>query len=215
MKKMIAAAAAILLTTGLTACAGNGGSSASVTSTESGSGVSAAGIKLSFPEDWIVYTGDDVYSMMFQNSGEGYETADDLKKDYEDAGTTEIFYAVNSGNTAMLSLSSLEITIDETTGERLTADEYARQNHDTAIFSYQASGLYIRNSSFAGETLAGKQGFLSHYEICLDEETSQLLMGQSEFTFEQDGKFYSLQTYYHSEDAAAEADTVLAGMTAQ
>lgn len=58
-------------------------------------------------------------------------------------------------------------------------------------------------------------GTSPHFELCSDVEVSELILGQSEFTFEQDGKFYSIQTYYHNETAAADVDEILANMTAQ
>ena len=59
MKKLIAAAAALLLTAGiagLTACSGS--AEASVASTKSGSELTAAGIKLNLPENWTATVGD-------------------------------------------------------------------------------------------------------------------------------------------------------------
>ena len=211
MKKLIAAAAAILLTAGiagLTACSGS--AEASVASTKSGSELTAAGIKLNLPENWTATVGDKVYEIVLDSAGSGSSSdVESFKKLCEDNGTAYLAYAVNSEGTAVLTLTSLRIIPDETTGEILTAGDYARQNHDTAVFSYQASGMYIRNSSFGGS------GYLSHFELCSDEEVSELILGQSEFTFEQDGKFYSIQTYYHNETAAADVDEILANMTAQ
>ena len=155
-------------------------------------------------------------SQVRDSAGSGSSSdVESFKKLCEDNGTAYLAYAVNSEETAVLTLTSLRITPDETTGEILTAGDYARQNHDTAVFSYQASGMYIRNSSFGEEQLAGRSGYLSHFELCSDEEVSELILGQSEFTFEQDGKFYSIQTYYHNETAAADVDEILANMTAQ
>ena len=211
MKKLIAAAAAILLTAGiagLTACSGS--AEASVASTKSGSELTAAGIKLNLPENWTATVGDKVYEIVLDSAGSG--SSSDVESFN---GTAYLAYAVNSEGTAVLTLTSLRIIPDETTGEILTAGDYARQNHDTAVFSYQASGMYIRNSSFGEEQLAGRSGYLSHFELCSDEEVSELILGQSEFTFEQDGKFYSIQTYYHNETAAADVDEILANMTAQ
>lgn len=217
MKKLIAAAAALLLTVGiagLTACSGS--AEASVASTKSGSELTAAGIKLNLPENWTATVGDKVYEIVLDSAGSGSSSdVESFKKLCEDNGTAYLAYAVNSEGTAVLTLTSLRITPDETTGEILTAGDYARQNHDTAVFSYQASGMYIRNSSFGEEQLADRSGYLSHFELCSDEEVSELILGQSEFTFEQDGKFYSIQTYYHNETAAADVDEILANMTAQ
>ena len=215
MKKLLAAATAILLTAGLTACSGE--SAASVTSTASGSAVSVAGIELNIPEDWTTAVGNKVYEILLESSDDSADTSsiEAFRKECEDNGMSYLVYAANPDKSAVLSITSVNITTDETTGEKLTAEDYARQNHDTAVFSYQASGMYIRNSSFGEAQLAGKNGWLSHFEVCSDEETTQLIMGQSEFTFEQDGKYWSVQTYYPTESVAEEVDDILAGMTAK
>ncbi len=215
MKKLLAAATAILLTAGLTACSGE--SAASVTATASGSAVSVAGIELNIPEHWTTAVGNKVYEILLESSDDSADTSsiEAFRKECEDNGMSYLVYAANPDKSAVLSVTSVNITTDETTGEKLTAEDYARQNHDTAVFSYQASGMYIRNSSFGEEQLAGKNGWLSHFEVCSDEETTQLIMGQSEFTFEQDGKYWSVQTYYPTESVAEEVDDILAGMTAK
>ena len=214
-KRFYAAAVAVLLTMGLTACSDS--STASVTSTAGGSAVSVAGMELNIPEDWTTAVGDKVYEILLESSDDSADTSsvEKFRKDCEENGVSYLVYAANSDKSAVLSVTSVNITTDETTGEKLTAEDYARQNHDTAVFSYQASGMYIRNSSFGEEQLAGKNGWLSHFEVCSDEETSQLIMGQSEFTFEQDGKYWSIQTYYPTESAAQEVDDILAGITAK
>ena len=214
MKKFLAAAAAVVITLGATACSGNSTQSAAESRTESGSDVSSCGISVPFGEDWTVYTGDSVYEQL-PGDDDGSGSADDLRKSYEDNGTACLLYAVNSDKSAVMSLTTVTITTDETTGERLTAEDYARSNHDTAIFTYQASGFTTRNSSFGEETIGGKSGYLSHYELCTDEEASELLMGQSEFIYEMDGKFCSLQAYYHTEEAAQQTGDILAAVTAK
>lgn len=214
MKKMIAAAAAIILTAGLCGCAGGSGTvSAVITETQDGSSISAAGLNITLPQDWEAYVGKDVYEKLYEGSEGGYDSADDLKKSYEDNGTSYLVYAVNSEQTAMLSFSALKITTDEN-GERLSAEEFARTNHDTSVITFQASGLKIANSGFSEESIGGRSGYLSKYEVYSDEETSQLLMGQSEFIFEQDGSLYSLQVYYHSPEAGQQTSDILSGITA-
>lgn len=214
MKKLLAAAAAVVISLGATACSGNSTQSAAESRTESGSEVSTCGMSIPFGEDWAVYTGDSVYQQLAED-GESSGGADDLKKGYEDNGTACLLYAVNSDKSAVMSVTTVEITTDETTGERLTAGEYARNNHDTAVFTYQASGFTVRNSSFGDEELGGKSGYLSHYELCTDEEASVLLLGQTEFIFELDGKLCSLQTYYHTEEAARQTGDILAAVAAK
>lgn len=214
MKKFLAAAAAAIIFLGAAACSGNSTQSAAESRTESGSEVYSCGMSVPFGEDWSVYTGSSVYQQLLEDGGES-GSADDLRKSYEDNGTACLLYAVNSDKSAVMSLTTVEITTDETTGERLTAEDYARNNHDTAVFTYQASGFTVRNSSFGEEEIGGKSGYLSHYELCTDEEASVLLLGQTEFIFELDGKLCSLQAYYHTEEAAQQAGDIIAAVTAK
>lgn len=213
--RLAAAMAALMLTAGLTACSGD--STASATTTPDGSAVTVAGLQMNIPENWTTAVGGKVYEILLESSGDTADSSsvEKFRSDCEENGVSYLVYATEPEKSAVLSVTSVDITTDETTGERLTAGDYARQNHDTAVFGYQASGMYIRNSSFGEEQLAGKSGYLSHFEVCSDEETSQLIMGQSEFTFEQDGKFWSVQTYYPTESAAAEVDAILAGISAK
>ncbi len=214
MKKLIAAAAAIILTAGLCGCAGNSNTvSAVITETQDGSSVSAAGLNIKLPQDWEAYAGNEVYKKLYESSEVDYDSADDLKKSYEDNGINYILYAIAPDQTAMLSLTALKITTDEN-GERLSAEEFARNNHDTSVISFQASGMKIANSGFTEEICGGKSGYLSRYEIYTDENSAELLMGQSEFIFEQDGSLYSLQVYYHSEEAGQQTSDILSGITA-
>ena len=214
MKKLIAAAAAIILTAGLCGCSGSSGAVGAVISEqENDSVVTAAGLSLTIPQEWEVYAGEDVYKVLFENSGAGFDSADDLKESYNSAGISYLMYAANSDQTAFMTFTAMKITTDEA-GQRSTAEEFARSNHDTGVISYQANGFPISGSSFTAETLGGKSGWLSKYEVFSDEDEPQLIMGQAEFIFEQDGCFYSLQSYYHSEEAGEQTADILAGITA-
>ncbi len=213
MKKIIASAAAVIIAAGLCSCSGNTSmQSAVITEEQDGSVVSAAGLEITLPQDWQISAGDDVYTRLFEGGESGYENADELKKSYEDIGLSYLVYAVNPEQTAMVSLTSMKITPDEG-GERLTAEEFARSTHDTGVITYQSGGLKISDSSFSEETLGGRSGFMSRYKVFTDEDDSQLLMGQSEFIFEQDGCFISLQTYYQTDQAGLQTDEILAGVT--
>ena len=112
MKKLIAAAAALLLTAGiagLTACSGS--AEASAASTKSGSELTAAGIKLNLPENWTATVGDKVYEIVLDSAGSGSSSdVESFKKLCEDNGTAYLAYAVNSEETAVLTLTSLRIT---------------------------------------------------------------------------------------------------------
>lgn len=213
MKKLIAAAAALMLTAGLCGCSGSSPASAVISTQENGSTVTAAGLSLTLPQEWEVYAGNDVYEKLYEESGSSYGSSDELKKSYDDIGLSYLMYAANPEQTAMLTMTAMKITTDEA-GQRSTAEEFARSNHDTGIFSFQSSGYQINNSNFSGATCGGKTGWLSKYEVFTDEDAPQLIMGQSEFIFEQDGCFYSLQSYYHSDKAGQQTFDILAGITA-
>lgn len=212
MKKILSAAVAAIILAGITACSAGSVQDAAVSRTENSTTVSACGISITFDSDWTVYTGDSVYEYLL---GEEDRSVEDMRESYEEIGMAYLFYATNSDESAFMSLTSLKITADETTGETLTNEEYARSNHDTSVFSYQAAGLSIRNSSFDTADIGGESGWLSHYELYKDEETSQLLLGQSEFIYEEDSKFCSLQSYYHTEAAAQQTDEIIAGISAK
>ena len=214
MKKLIAAAAAVIITLGICGCSGNTPAGAVITTQGNISTATAAGLSITLPEGWEAYAGDDVYKIKFEKLGSDFDTADDLKQSYEKAGITCLLYASDPEQTALISLTATEITTDDA-GQRSTAEEFARTNHDTGIFSYQASGLSISGSSFTAETIGGKSGWLSKYEVLTDSDQPKLIMGQAEFIFEQDNCFYSLQSYYHSEEAGEQIAAILAGIIAE
>lgn len=213
MKKLIAAAAALILTCGLCGCSGSSPASAVITTQGNTSTVTAAGLSLSLPQDWNVYAGNELYERLYEENSGDYKSADDLRKSYEDSGLAYLMYAMNPEQTAILNFTAMKITTDEA-GQRSTAEEFARSNHDTGVISFQSGGFSINNSSFTAETIGGKSGWLSRYEVFTGEDDPQLIMGQSEYIFEQDGCFYSLQTYYHSAEAGEQISAVLDGITA-
>lgn len=215
MKKMIAAAAAALIAISITACSDNKKTPAAAVSSNAGNGtgVTACGLNIAVPEDWEALTGDKIYEELFSNSSEGFETAEELKSSYSDIGMSYVLYAVSPDRTAALTLTALEITRGENTGEQLTLEEYARTNHNNSIFSFQASGYSLRDTVFAEESLGSATGWLSACEVYPDQDSEELLMGQSEFTFEYDGYFCSLQGYYHSAEAGQQLSELLEGIS--
>lgn len=213
MKKIIAAAAAAILITGLTACTGGEVLTASLQENADGKGASLCGMNIDFPKDWEVLTGDRIYEKLFENSSEGYSTVEELKASYTDSGMCYLLYAVSPEQTAMVTVTALKIVPDENTGEQLTIDEYARVYHDNSLFSLQASGLGIKNAVFSEKTIGGRSGWLSAYEVYPDTESEEMLMGQSEFFFEYSGNFCSLQTYYYTAEAGELTDGIIAGIT--
>lgn len=212
MKKLIAAAAAVILSCGLCSCSQSTNSlSTEITAQERGNIVTAAGISLTIPREWEVCAGKDVYEKLAENGGS--DSADDVRKSYEDSGQSYLMYAANPDKTAIMTFTAMKITTDEA-GQRVTAEDFARTNHDTGVISFQANGFRISNSSFTAENLGEKSGWLSSYEVFTDDEGQQLLMGQSEYIFEQEGYLYSLQSYYHSAEAGEQTAAVLDGITA-
>lgn len=212
MKKTIAAAAAAILIMGITACS-PAAPTASITKTADSTAAVSCGMNIPLPESWEVLTGDDIYDMLFEN-GESYDSAEKLKKSYENAGMSYLIYAVSPDKTAMLTLTSQKLTPDENTGAQLTLEEYARTNHNNSIFTFQASGLSLRDTAFKEDEIVGIKGWTSACKVLSDADTEELLMGQSEFTFEYSGCFCSLQTYYQNTAAEQEINSILSGMTA-
>ena len=48
--------------------------------------VSAAGVSIVFPEDWKVYSGNDIYEITYSRNPDNYFSAEALKKDMEENG---------------------------------------------------------------------------------------------------------------------------------
>ena len=214
MKKLIITALLLAGISSLCACSGSSEPTAAVESTDNGSTATAAGISISFPQDWSCSAGDEIYKQLAALSATNEETASEMKQDYADIGMTYLVYAESPDKSAIVFLSSQEISAAQNTGERLSVTDYARTNHDTSVISFQASGMLINDSSMSEQTIGGKTGWLSHYEVSSEEEPDTLLLGQSEFTFEYSDSFYSLQCYYYSHDSAQLIEDILGGITA-
>lgn len=210
MKKISAAAAAFLTAISLTACSGNS-PGATVKKTESSAQAVTCGMNIPFPADWEVLTGDDIYNKLFENSPGNYADAKELKKSYENNGSSYIVYAADPSQTAMISLTTLKITPDENTGESLSLEEYARTNHNDSLLGWQIDGYTLQNTGFENKTIGGADGWESRCEVFTDDA---LIMGQSEFTFEYSGCFCSLQVYYQTPDAGEQTAGIISGITA-
>lgn len=211
MKKTFAVAAALLAAISLTACSGSK-PAAVLKNTDTSADVTACGMEIQFPTDWEVLVGDDVYDKLFENSSGSYADAEKLKESYTSNGASYLLYAASPDQTAMITLTTLEITADESTGEQLTLEEYARTNHNNSLIGWQMDGYTLENTGFESQTTGGADGWNSKCEVYTDD---QLLMGQSEFTFEYGGSFCSLQTYYHTSEAGGEISSIVSGITAK
>lgn len=211
MKKTLAAAAALFTTIALTACSGSK-PAATLKKTDASADVTTCGMEIQFPADWEVLVGDDVYDKLFENSSGSYADADKLKESYTADGAAYLLYAASSDQTAMITLTTLEITADENTGEQLTLEEYARANHNNSLIGWQIDGYTLENTGFESQTTGGADGWNSRCEVYTDD---QLLMGQSEFTFEYGGCFCSLQTYHHTPEASSAIAEIISGISAK
>lgn len=210
MKKISAAAAAFLTAISLTACSGSA-PGATLKKTESSAQAVTCGMNIPFPADWEVLTGDDIYDKLFENSPGNYADTKELKKSYENSGSSYIVYAADPSQTAMISLTALKITPDENTGESLSLEEYARTNHNDSLLGWQIDGYTLQNTGFENKTIGGADGWESRCEVFTDDA---LIMGQSEFTFEYSGCFCSLQVYYQTPDAGEQTAGIISGITA-
>lgn len=209
MKKIVSAFSALLLCFALTGCSGTVG--ASVRKTGSGTEASSCGMKLSFPEDWTVLSGDDIYQSLLDNNDTGYTDASELRKAYESGGTSYVLYAENADRSAQINMTALKPTEDDISAGVMSLEDYARTNHNNSLLDWQMSGYTLENAVFESSTAGNNEGWRSACDVYLDGE---LIMGQVEFTFEYGGCFCSLQTYYHTPGAGEQAAQIISGITA-
>ncbi len=173
-----------------------------------------AGISVTVPEGWEISTGDDAYEALYYRYG-GYEDADDLKSAMEDEKQYYLACAVK-GDTGSITITALDMTAggeEDTQGaEELSPADYARSVHDGAIFSCLSEGYSTGGDSvFSEETMGGKSGWLSYYELFAPGENGEsvFVMGQQEFMFMQGDYMYSVQTSYSDTALRADAGKVL------
>ncbi len=210
MKRKIAAfaaAAALLLASGC---------SSAPAAYEDGSAIvlKDAGVIVSVPEGWEISTGDDVYERMYYRYG-GYEDAEAFKSAMESEKQYYIACAVK-GDAAVLTVTALDMSAgdeeDTEGGEEFSPADYARSVHDGAIFSCLSEGYSTGGDSvFTEETLGGKSGWLSYYELFAPGEDGEkvFVMGQQEFMFMHGELMYSVQTSYSDPELRSDAGKVL------
>ncbi len=209
MKKKIAAltmAAALTLTTGCS----------SVPSAYQKDGavvLKDAGITVTVPEDWEISVGDDVYEALYDRYG-GYNDANEFKSAMEDEKQYYLACAIK-GDSAALTITALDMTADNEDGENteeFSPADYARSVHDGAIFGCLSEGYSTGGDSvFSEETLGGKSGWLSYYELFAPDENGKktFVMGQQDFMFMEGDYMYSVQTSYSDMELRADAEQVL------
>lgn len=187
MKKLLLCAvmcAVILLTAILSGC-----SSDNVTVNRNRAEVSAAGTGIEFPEDWKIYTGDEIYEITYNRSPDGFSSAEELRKDVEENGECYIVYAESPAEDALALFSSQPL--DNSVNEELNAESLARTVHDSTVFEYRAGGYYTE-STLAEENINGVNGWLSIITV-YDEKGGETILGQREFMFEKEKTVYSLR----------------------
>ena len=124
--------------------------------------VSAAGVSIGFPEDWKIFTGDEIYDVTYSRNPDVYASAEELKKDLEENGECYIVYAESPGEDALALFSSQ--SLEDSVNEELTVGSLARTTHDSTVFEYRVNGYYTE-SSLTEETMGGVSGWLSDITI--------------------------------------------------
>lgn len=153
--------------------------------------VASAGVSVTFPEDWKIFTADAIYDVTYSRNPDGYGSADALKKDIEGSGERYIVYAESPAEDALALLSSQPL--EDIVNESLTAEDLARAVHDDTVFGYRLDGYYTE-SSFSEEITGGVSGWQSVI-VVYEEYGGEALSEQREFTFERDKTAYSLRVF--------------------
>ena len=213
MKKIVTTAilcTALLLT-------GCSGAKENVTISGNTAVLERAGVSVSFPDSWTVTDMMDMYEEMYSYSGDKYDSVDDMIASMTEDGLSYYVYAASSNGTddgvSIITISSQDMTPAEDE-ESIPLEEYARTVHDSTIFEFLANGYKTGDdSSFSQETYGGKTGYLSHFEIIMDNDLYDI-MGYSEFMFQIDMDLYSIQVTYFSEEEKAEALSIFDNITA-
>lgn len=188
----------------LSACSGN----SPVTLSGNTVKINAADVSINFPADFSIITGDEVYNALYQGISSDVGSAEDLKKSLEEDGTS--YLAQATGTWAVAVITTQNMVPDEGEG-RVSLEVYTRQVHDTSIFEYYASG-YKTNSdvtSLTEETIGGKDGYLSHFEVVSADETPQFMFGLYEFFFENENYLYMIQVMYFEENSSDKALNII------
>ncbi len=175
-----------------------------------------ADITVTVPENWEISVGDDAYEALYGRYG-GYSDANEFKSAMEEEKQYYLACAVK-GDSAALTITALDMTagyedseVDEN-AEVFSPADYARSVHDGAIFGCLSEGYSTGGDSvFSEETLGGKSGWLSYYELFAPDENGDktFVMGQQDFMFMEGDYMYSVQTSYSDIKLRADAGQVL------
>lgn len=176
----------VLLTVMLSGC-----SSDAVTVNGSRTEISAAGVGIEFPEDWKIYSGDDIYEITYSRNPDEFSSAEDLKNDIEGNGECYIVYAESPAEDALALFSSQPS--DNSVNEAAYVGSLARTTHDSTVFEYRAGGYYTE-SAMTEENINGVSGWLSSIAV-YDEQGGAVIAEQREFMFEKGKNIYSLRIF--------------------
>ncbi|MDE6030325.1 MAG: hypothetical protein K2G32_01730 [Oscillospiraceae bacterium] len=127
MKKILSLALSGAILMSLTGCAADSahmdGSAVIIDSAE---------LRLDIPEGWSAMTGKDIYEEIYPQYSDSFDSAEDLKKAFEELGEEYIAYAVSGDSSAILLVTVQDMTSD--TGERPTLEKLARTVHNRHSF---------------------------------------------------------------------------------
>lgn len=141
-------------------------------------------IKLSFPENWSVCIGDDIYNKLYSEFSEEYSSSEELKHAYEDNGERLLL----EGNSPDGGVSFL---LSEANKGETGADELAKAICATSEFEFQSAGFYTE-SDIRDMTWSGIEGVM--YTVRASEKKDEpVILEEREFCFECEELIYSLK----------------------
>ena len=169
-----------------------------------------AGITVEMPEGWNVYGKDSIYREMFKRSGDAYAGADDIRKEYEQAGQRCLALGESPQADVICMVTVHDLTNEG--GEQASPADYARTVHDSTIFEYLAAGYRTgSDSSFTEGSEGGLSSWTSHFELYLPDENgenAQFVLGQTEYLFSMGNDMYSVQLVYSEPESEELAQSV-------
>lgn len=176
--------------------------------------IDSAGLRLDVPESWSITTGKDIYEEIYPQYSDGFDSAKELRKAFEDAGEEYIVYATSADSSAVLLVTAQDTTSE--TGESPTLEKLARSLHDGTLFDYQASGYRTgSNSVFEPTEIAGREGVLSFFELYTPQEDTnetsepRFEMAQELFMFENGEEIWSIQLIFSDKESGLRLNVIL------
>lgn len=176
--------------------------------------IESAGIYIDLPDGWNVYGSKEVYKAIFERSGDVYESAKEIKEEYENEGQRCLALGESADKSVICMVSVHDLT-NEDSQEQAEPADYARTVHDSTIFEYLASGyLTGSDSSFDEGSEGGLERWKSHFELFLPDESgeSQFVLGQTEYLYSKDNDMYSIQFVYSEQEQHELVDNIEVGI---